>query len=261
MEHQRSFLGMSPRTVHKGLLGVAAASTLLFVAACGGNSEEPVEVEAPATTTQAESTTTQAPPTTPSENTPESSNSITSSSTARETGTRTNASDAEEDKNVAMAREKFGTLAPDSLFDAFTSCDPNGMQNSMACSGDKVGQFQFWESDAKAASTTQLLTELRSSRVVEDTGRKVVGWSTLGNTAIITVVDNELGLVMQQMISTDEYEPRDRIRELGLSNEDSDSDTSSNPSNTQPSDSELSTEATDEAASRSGANFSNASVS
>lgn len=86
----------------------------------------------------------------------------------------------------------------------------------MACTGKDVGQFQFFASDAKAASTTQLLTGLRNSRVIKDTGRFVVGWSTLGNTAIITVVDNEEGLVMQQMVSTDEIDPTKRIHELGL---------------------------------------------
>ena len=64
--------------------------------------------------------------------------------------------------------------------------------------------------------TTQLLTELRSSRVVEDNGDRVVGWSTLGTSAIITVVDNEAGQVMQQLTSTDQDDPRQRIYDLGL---------------------------------------------
>lgn len=38
----------------------------------------------------------------------------------------------------------------------------------------------------------------------------------LGNTAILTVVDNKEGLVMQQMISTDQDDPEDRLKELGL---------------------------------------------
>ena len=37
-----------------------------------------------------------------------------------------------------------------------------------------------------------------------------------GSTAIITVVDNDEGLVMQQMTSTDEQDPKDKIRELCL---------------------------------------------
>lgn len=259
MVHQRSLSRMSPRAVRKGLLGVVAASSIFFVTACSGGNEDPAAVDTPASSTPAEATTAEASAT-ETETAPESSSTETSSSATRETGTRTNASDDDEYENVTKAQEKFGSLAPDSLFAAFNSCDPNGMQNSMACSGDEVGQFQFWESDAKAASTTQLLTELRSSRVVEDTGRKVVGWSTLGNTAIITVVDNELGLVMQQMISTDEYEPRDRIRELGLSDGNAEPAASSESSDSEPSDREESMEATDEATSRSDANFSNASA-
>ena len=90
------------------------------------------------------------------------------------------------------------------------------MEGSYDCSGPEIGQFQFFDSDSKAASTTQLLTELRSSRVVEDSGDRVVGWSTLGTSAIITVVDNREGLVMQQLISSDQEDPRQRIYELGL---------------------------------------------
>ena len=90
------------------------------------------------------------------------------------------------------------------------------MSGSFDCSGEGIGQFQFFDSDSKAASTTQLLTELRSSRVVEDNGDRVVGWSTLGTSAIITVVDNEAGQVMQQLISTEQDDPRQRIYDLGL---------------------------------------------
>ena len=58
--------------------------------------------------------------------------------------------------------------------------------------------------------------ELRSSKVVEDKGSRVVGWSTLGSTAIITLVDNDEGLVMQQMTSLDQEDPEKRLEELGL---------------------------------------------
>jgi len=91
------------------------------------------------------------------------------------------------------------------------------MAGSYDCSGPEVGQFQLFDSDAKAASTTQLLTELRSSRIVEDNGTRVVGWSTLGTSAIITVVDNEKGQVLQQLVSSDQEDPRERIHKLGLS--------------------------------------------
>ena len=91
-----------------------------------------------------------------------------------------------------------------------------GGPGSFDCSGDEIGQFQFFDSESKAASTTQLLTELRSSRVVEDNGDRIVGWSTLGTSAIITVVDNRAGQVLQQLVSSDQEDPRQRIYDLGL---------------------------------------------
>lgn len=117
---------------------------------------------------------------------------------------------------LAEVRERFATLAPEEFFDQFDDCAAGGLSGSFDCSGEGIGQFQFFDSDSKAASTTQLLTELRSSRVVEDNGDRVVGWSTLGTSAIITVVDNEAGQVMQQLISTDQEDPRQRIYDLGL---------------------------------------------
>ena len=117
---------------------------------------------------------------------------------------------------LAEVRERFATLAPEEFFDQFDDCAAGGLSGSFDCSGEGIGQFQFFDSDSKAASTTQLLTELRSSRVVEDNGDRVVGWSTLGTSAIITVVDNEAGQVMQQLISTDQDDPRQRIYDLGL---------------------------------------------
>nr|WP_232959420.1 hypothetical protein [Corynebacterium marambiense] len=119
-------------------------------------------------------------------------------------------------RSVQDAYERFGTLAPRSLFEKFESCMPNGVADSSACSGEEVGQFQFFANEAKAASTTQLLTELRSARIVQDDGDVIVGWSNVGTVAIITVVDNANGVVLQQMISTDEQDPRERIMELGL---------------------------------------------
>ena len=117
---------------------------------------------------------------------------------------------------LAEVRERFSTLAPEEFFDQFDDCAAGGLSGSFDCSGEGIGQFQFFDSDSKAASTTQLLTELRSSRVVEDNGARVVGWSTLGTSAIITVVDNEAGQVMQQLISTEQDDPRQRIYDLGL---------------------------------------------
>ena len=118
--------------------------------------------------------------------------------------------------SVDKAYAIFGGLVPEEIFEEFDRCDPNGVTDSFNCSGSKVGQFQFFKSKAKASQTTQVLTELRSSRVVEDSGNRVVGWSMLGNTAILTVVDNDEGLIMQQMISTDQDDPEERLKELGL---------------------------------------------
>ncbi|WKD59683.1 hypothetical protein [Corynebacterium caspium] len=120
------------------------------------------------------------------------------------------------EKRVAEVAKRFETLAPQALFEKLETCNPNSIENSVECSGPEVGQFQFFDSESKAASSTQLLTELRSSRVVEDRANHIVGWTTLGNNAVVTVVDTDKGQVLQQMISTDRVEPEDRIRELGL---------------------------------------------
>lgn len=119
-------------------------------------------------------------------------------------------------KGVSEVYKVFHTLAPKELFEAFESCEPNGVADSSACSGPEVGQFQFFASETKASNFTQVLTELKSSRVVEDDGDKIVGWSTLGTMAFITVVDNANQVVAQQMITTDNHDPRERIYELGL---------------------------------------------
>lgn len=151
-----------------------------------------------------------------------------SSTRAKTSSTSTTPVDNDKDvdpKSVTEVQEKFSSLAPDSLFEQFDSCTSTGLKGSYDCSGSGVGQFQFFDSTSKAASTTQLLTELRSSRVVEDTGRKVVGWSTLGTTAVITVVDNDEGLVMQQMVSSDQEDPETKIYELGLAEPPRENDT------------------------------------
>ncbi|STC94617.1 hypothetical protein [Corynebacterium renale] len=135
----------------------------------------------------------------------------TSSSTASATETTT-----KKDDGVAQVAETFSTLAPKSLFAQFDSCNPNGLENSMECSGSEIGQFQFFDTESKAASTAQLLTELRSSRVVLDTGSHIIGWTTLGNNAVVTVVDTHKAQVMQQMISSDKVDPEERIKKLGL---------------------------------------------
>ncbi|MCH6196462.1 hypothetical protein MHT86_02990 [Corynebacterium mastitidis] len=121
--------------------------------------------------------------------------------------------EAEALKQVAAT---YASLAPAELFEKFDSCTPNGLEGSHECSGPGIGQFQFYDSSAKATSSTQQLTQLRSSHVMRDTGDIVVGWSTLGTSAVITVVDNKEGLVMQQLVSSDKVDPEKRIVELGL---------------------------------------------
>ena len=148
---------------------------------------------------------TESPESTESTEPPGSAASSTSSS-----------GDANFDTVVKKAYEQFKSVAPRSLFAQFDDCDPSGIKDSFNCSGHEVGQFQFFESTSKASQTTQLLTELRTSHVVEDSGSRVVGWSTLGSTAVVTVVDNDKGQVMQHMISTDQEDPEEKIESLGL---------------------------------------------
>lgn len=212
----------TPRT-HRLLLAAGATALSLTLSACageGGGTASGTATTPPTTvTTEAATATTSAPATTGATGTESAVTSASASGPAPAESTRTsrNASSGEElDEEVEAVAERFSTLAPRSFFEEFDSCNETGLEGSFECSGSKVGQFQFFDSQSKAASTTQLLTELRSSRVVEDTGRKVVGWSTLGTTAVITVVDNELGLVAQQLVSSDLEDPEQRIYELGL---------------------------------------------
>lgn len=220
----------------------AATAAALTLSACSNDSDsEDPDTRAP------EITSTETPPSEPEQTDTEpdagaetdtstvtstrsetASSSVSSSTTAASTKssskkTAAGAADAtstsgkkQEADALAEVRERFATLAPEEFFDQFDDCAAGGLSGSFDCSGEGIGQFQFFDSDSKAASTTQLLTELRSSRVVEDNGDRVVGWSTLGTSAIITVVDNEAGQVMQQLISTDQEDPRQRIYDLGL---------------------------------------------
>lgn len=223
------------------LIAAATAAALTLTACSNDSDSEDPDTRAP------EITSTETPPSEPEQTGPETgasaetdtatvtstrsetaSSSVSSSTTAASTkssskktaagtadATSTSGKKQEADA-LAEVRERFSTLAPEEFFDQFDDCAAGGLSGSFDCSGEGVGQFQFFDSDSKAASTTQLLTELRSSRVVEDNGDRVVGWSTLGTSAIITVVDNEAGQVMQQLISTDQEDPRQRIYDLGL---------------------------------------------
>lgn len=211
-------------------LVAAVAAGSLTLAACGNNADDPAETTPVEETTVAEETTVEttfavtSEETTTAESssttattatTSTSSTSSTSSGTGSSSSTSSAAMSADEE-TLAEVRETFAGLAPEELFDQFDGCSAAGISGSFDCQGDEIGQFQFFDSDAKAASSTQLLTELRSSRVVEDSGDRVVGWSTLGTSAIITVVDNRAGQVMQQLISSDQEDPRQRIYDLGL---------------------------------------------
>lgn len=205
-------------TPHKHVrvaLGLVALIPLLAACTGGGSTETSTESTAettPATTTEATTT----PATTASSSVIETTESSTAETSTKESG-ETSTSKPRITKDVEVAYKAFSSLAPVELFEQFETCDPSGVEDSFACNGPEVGQFQFFDNASKATSTTQLLTELRSSRVVEDSGSKVVGWTTIGTMSIITVVDNDQGLVLQQMVSSDKIDPEERIYELGLS--------------------------------------------
>ena len=203
---------------------VFLAATLV---ACG-NTEEPAPEPAPETSTVTETTeetseTSEESASSETESSTETSESESESATAEpseseseEPTETTSASSGSISEDVEDAYEIFGFIAPRELFEKFDSCDPVGNENNYNCSGPEVGQIQFSKSSNRATQTTQVLTELRSSTVLEDSGDRVVGWSTLGSTAVLTVVDNSEGLVVQQMLSTDQEDPEDRLIELGL---------------------------------------------
>lgn len=213
-------------------LAAVAAAAALTLTACSTDSDELADdtrapeitsTETPADQAGSPTAETHTSVTTATDTTTAPSSSATSStragaggSSATETTSSSTSTKNGDEAALEDVRERFATLAPPEFFDQFDGCAAGGLSGSFDCSGDGIGQFQFFDSDSKAASTTQLLTELRSSRVVEDNGDRVVGWSTLGTSAIITVVDNREGQVMQQLISTDQEDPRQRIYDLGL---------------------------------------------
>lgn len=224
MSTPEALLKLKRRTL---ALVAAVAAGSLTLAACGNNADDPAETTPVEETTVAEETTVETTSAVTSEETTTTESSSTTSTTATTstsstssgTGSSSSTSSAAmsaDEETLAEVRETFAGLAPEELFDQFDGCSAAGISGSFDCQGDEIGQFQFFDSDAKAASSTQLLTELRSSRVVEDSGDRVVGWSTLGTSAIITVVDNRAGQVMQQLISSDQEDPRQRIYDLGL---------------------------------------------
>lgn len=205
---------------HRRTLVPALLAASLALTACGNGDDETSTTAAPAPE-ETETAQSEAPSSSATSSTAESTESTGStvssaSSTSKESGTRASTSTSAKDKTVQEVTESFAGLAPESLFAQLDTCSATGVSGSYDCSGAEIGQFQFFDSEAKAASTTQLLTELRSSRIVEDDGERIVGWSTLGTSAIITVVDNQRGQVMQQLVSSEQEDPRERIEKLGL---------------------------------------------
>ena len=193
---------------------VFLAATLV---ACG-TAEEPAPEPAPETSTASETAepTSESSEETTSESSTESASEEPSESASEEPTETTSASPSDFNDDIDAAYQIFSSIAPRELFEEFDSCDSVGGENNFNCSGPEVGQLQFSKSSTRATQTTQVLTELRSSTVLEDSGDRVVGWSTLGSTAVLTVVDNKEGLVVQQMLSTDQEDPEDRLIELGL---------------------------------------------
>ena len=187
----------------------AATSAVSSTAAATSSTSPSSSTTAASTTTTAASSTTAAAASSTTSTSAQTSSRKTSATTSAAAG------DTPESR-VDYVAEHFATLAPASLFAQLDECTESGITGSYNCSGREVGQFQFFDSESKAASTTQLLTELRSSRVVEDKNERIVGWSVLANSAILTVVDNNSSQVMQQLISTDDVDPKTRIYELGL---------------------------------------------
>lgn len=208
-------MASTPRTRIRVATGLVALIPVL--AACSsGENQDPGSSTASSPATMSTSTTAPSPTSTQPATTASSSPSMTTATTGTVESSTSSAATDELAEEIEDIYEVFQSLAPRSLFEQFDTCDPNGVENSSACTGVDVGQFQFFANNAKAASTTQLLTELRSSRVVEDTGSRIVGWTTMGTMSIITVVDNDSGLVLQQMVSSDRIDPEERIYELRL---------------------------------------------
>lgn len=179
------------------LLTVACTATLssAFLTGCaGGDNEDGAEV-LPPDSAQDEATTASINP-----SLSESESAVATSSLS---------------SSVQEVREIFSTLAPDSFFERLDTCESGTLLDSWECAGEEIGSFTFTDSASTASRTASALTELRSSHVVEDDGSRIVGWSTMAGTTVITVVDTEEGTVMRKLID-DRTEPEDILRELEL---------------------------------------------
>ena len=182
---------------------VALALSVALVAC--SSKEEPTPEPTPSSTPATTSTQTSTEETT--------TGSSEGSSTATSTSSKRRRDDAQVVEDV---REKFASLAPESLFDDLDTCVETSLKDSYDCSGSTVGQLQFFASKSMAEDTADVLTGLSSSRVEEKTDEKLLGWSMLGKTALITVVDKKEGKVLQQMVASDVDDPEQRIFMLGL---------------------------------------------
>lgn len=188
----------------------------LGLPACSFENEEPAEptTQAMETTESTEASTTSTEPTMSTETT----------SSSRWLG-------GSGDK-LEEVREEFASLAPASLFDALDTCTETSLRSSYDCSGKEIGQFQFFESDSMAKDTASVLEGLKSSTIVEEADDKLVGWSMIGRTAVITVVDVAEGKVLQQMMSSEVEDPRDRIYQLGLAEKGTETSTATSTAET-----------------------------
>ena len=201
---------LTRRTIARRACIPAALVLALGLSACSSNEEEPAEP-----TTES----SEAPETTESTSSEEDSETTTTSTTspAAETSSKGRWMNGGGSANkLEEVRETFASLAPESLFDALETCTETSLRSSYDCSGKEIGQFQFFESEAMAKDTANVLEGLKSSTIVEETDNQLVGWSMIGRTAVITVVNVEEGKVLQQMMSSEMEDPRDRIYELGL---------------------------------------------
>lgn len=87
----------------------------------------------------------------------------------------------------------------------------------VACSPDGGTDPETTTAQTTTPTSTQTTTTTTSEAPSPTTtGSRIVGWTTMGTTSIVTVVDNDGGLVLQQMVSSDRIDPEDRIYELGL---------------------------------------------
>lgn len=208
---------LSSRLARPASLVAALTLSAALVACSNGEEEAPVD-PAPATSeeTTAEETTSE------EASSEESSSEESSAEESEESASESASSEAEEepeDGDAEIMDEVFATFGPvmsEKLYNEFDSCSEGSVKDSYYCSGQEVGQFQFHKSKSKVSQTTQVLTGLRSATAVEDDGNRVVGWSTLGSTIILSVVDNREGLVMQQLTNSDEVDPEERLAELDL---------------------------------------------